>query len=212
MTSRQPARDTLLFALKQLGPRTTAELARRLDVSEVAVRQHLAKLAEEGLVRFEERPGGVGRPARVHALTEAAAARFPDTHADLTVEILDAARKVFGDEGVERLVTERSRRQRESYRTRLPREDRPLAERIAALARVRSDEGYMAEVAREPDGSFLLVENHCPICAAARACQGLCRDELALFRRVLGRDVRVERTEHALAGARRCAYRIEPRA
>jgi predicted ArsR family transcriptional regulator len=54
----------------------------------------------------------------------------------------------------------------------------------------------------------LLVENHCPICAAARACQNFCRSELDVFRRVLGPDVQVERVEHQLAGARRCAYRI----
>jgi predicted ArsR family transcriptional regulator len=37
---------------------------------------------------------------------------------------------------------------------------------------------------------------------------GLCRSELAIFRAVLGADVTVERTDHILAGARRCAYRI----
>jgi len=41
-----------------------------------------------------------------------------------------------------------------------------------------------------------------------KAIQGLCRSELALFRAVLGPGVEVERTEHILAGARRCAYRI----
>jgi predicted ArsR family transcriptional regulator len=68
----------------------------------------------------------------------------------------------------------------------------------------------MAEWSRA-DGGFLLIENHCPICAAAAVCQGLCREELSLFRRVLGSEVRVERTDHVLAGARRCAYRITPR-
>jgi len=55
---------------------------------------------------------------------------------------------------------------------------------------------------------FLLIENHCPICAAAAACQGFCRAELEVFRDTLGADVIVERTDHILAGARRCAYRI----
>jgi predicted ArsR family transcriptional regulator len=68
----------------------------------------------------------------------------------------------------------------------------------------------MAEWSREVDG-FVLLENHCPVCAAARSCQGLCREELTLFRRVLGRDVQVERIDHLLAGARRCAYRIRAR-
>jgi predicted ArsR family transcriptional regulator len=60
------------------------------------------------------------------------------------------------------------------------------------------------------DGSVLLVENHCPICAAARVCQNFCRSELDVFSRVLGPSVRVERTEHQVAGGRRCVYRIAP--
>ncbi|MBV9540970.1 MAG: hypothetical protein JO167_06855 [Alphaproteobacteria bacterium] len=67
----------------------------------------------------------------------------------------------------------------------------------------------MAEVRREPEtGEWLFVENHCPICAAARLCTGLCREELALFHRVLGKDIKVERLSHILAGAGRCAYRV----
>jgi predicted ArsR family transcriptional regulator len=61
----------------------------------------------------------------------------------------------------------------------------------------------------DSDG-FLFVENHCPICAAARACSGLCRSELEVFRGALGDGVTVERTDHILAGARRCAYRVTP--
>jgi predicted ArsR family transcriptional regulator len=66
----------------------------------------------------------------------------------------------------------------------------------------------MAEWQREKDGSFTFVENHCPICAAAKACQGLCRSELEVFQRALGEGAHVERTSHILTGARRCAYRI----
>ena len=53
-----------------------------------------------------------------------------------------------------------------------------------------------------------MIENQCPICAAATACQGLCRAELELFREVLGAETTVTRVDHILAGARRCAYQI----
>jgi predicted ArsR family transcriptional regulator len=66
----------------------------------------------------------------------------------------------------------------------------------------------MAEWRTDDDGSLLLVENHCPICAAAATCQGFCRSELEVFQDVLGPSVAIERIEHILAGARRCAYRI----
>jgi hypothetical protein len=38
---------------------------------------------------------------------------------------------------------------------------------VAELARIREEEGYMAEWNPEQDGSLFLIENHCPICAAA---------------------------------------------
>jgi predicted ArsR family transcriptional regulator len=65
----------------------------------------------------------------------------------------------------------------------------------------------MAEWLADGDG-YLLLENHCPICAAATVCQGFCRSELDLFRALLGPGVAVERMEHVVAGARRCAYRV----
>ena len=208
---RERARDRVLLQLKTRGAQTAAQLGRRLEVTPMAVRQHLAALEREELVVWQDERSGVGRPARVWSLTPRAASRFPDSHADLTVDLLASMRDAFGDEGVDRLLTVRMRRQLEAYRARLPRRSAPLAKRVAGLAALRRDEGYMAEWRRDGDG-FVLIENHCPICAAAAACQGLCRDELALFRRVLGRDVRVDRIEHVLEGARRCAYRIEARA
>jgi predicted ArsR family transcriptional regulator len=83
-----------------------------------------------------------------------------------------------------------------------------LPRRVQALAAMRTAEGYMAEVQAQADGSFLLIEKHCPICAAAVACTGLCGKELEVFREVLGQDSTVERTEHMVVGARRCAYRV----
>lgn len=202
------ARDRLLHLLKSKGPKSAAELAKRLKVTPMAVRQHLKVLEGERLVAYRETPSGVGRPARVWRLTDRSRERFPNSHGELVVDLLAAMRQAFGDQGLDRLVAARTKAQKAAYRARMPGARAPLAQKIAALAAIRKDEGYMAEWSRQRDGAFLLVENHCPICAAAEACQGLCLGELELFRSVLGRGVKVERTEHLLAGARRCVYRI----
>ena len=60
----------------------------------------------------------------------------------------------------------------------------------------------MAESRADRDG-YVLVENHCPICVAAKTCQGYCRAELDTFRAVLGPDATVERTEHIVQGDRK---------
>ena len=205
-----PTRDQVLFHLKTRGSQTAAALAERLELTTEGVRQHLAQLEAEELVEFEEQRGAVGRPARTWRLTPAGDRRFPEGYAELAVDLIQSVKQAFGAEGMDRLVQARTQVQETQYRAELPPAGEPLAKRVAALARIRTREGYMAEWRRKADGSLLLVENHCPICAAAQVCQGICGAELELFQGLLGKEVKVERTEHILEGARRCAYRIEP--
>ena len=199
--------DRILLTLKTRGPQETASLAAVLGVSRQAALQSLERLAAEGLVGHADERRGVGRPRRLWSLTGAAQARFPDTHAQLTLEMLDAVRAEFGEAGVDRLIARREQATEAAYLSAVGAAE-GLEARIARLAELRAAEGYMAEWSRQDDGGWLLVENHCPICAAASVCQGFCRAELALFRAVLGPGAEVERTDHILAGARRCAYRI----
>jgi predicted ArsR family transcriptional regulator len=199
----------VLYALKSTGPQSADALARRLKVTVVAARQQLGRLLDKGLVSFEDRREGVGRPKRIWSLSEAGNARFPDSHATLTVDLIEAIGTALGPDALDRVIAEREKATRRIYAERV-RPGRSLAERAKLLAEQRAEEGYMAEMKRQPDGSLLLIENHCPICVAAKACQGFCRSELNLFRDVLGAEAKVEREEHILAGARRCAYRITP--
>lgn len=203
---RTPA-DRILFQLKTRGSSETLTLAGALAISRQAALQHLERLKADGLVQHESERRGVGRPRRIWTLTPLAHARFPDTHAQLTLEMLDALRAEFGDAGVERMIARREQTTAVAYQASLANVT-GLAARVARLADLRTAEGYMADWSPEPGGGFRLVENHCPICAAAAACQGFCRAELEVFRAALGPDALVERTDHILAGARRCAYRI----
>ena len=95
------------------------------------------------------------------------------------------------------------------YRKALPPADASLRKRVEALASIRTAEGYMAEVVEESPEVLRLIEHHCPICAAAETCQGLCRAELEVFRASLGDDVSIERTMHLLSDGDRCVYRIQ---
>jgi predicted ArsR family transcriptional regulator len=203
--------DRILYLLKSKGPQTAAQLAKRLGVTAMAVRHHLYGFDRDGLVESADQHRPVGRPVRVWRLTERAAARFPESHAELTLEIIAAMRATFGEEGLDRLLAERTRLQLRAYRERIRvAGDGSLESRVRVLAAIRREQGYMAECVTRADGTLLLRENHCPICVAAKSCQGLCREELGLFRAVLGTQVQVERTDHILAGASRCAYVITP--
>lgn len=200
--------DQILLLLKSKGPAQTKALAEAVGVTRQAARLQMEKLAAEGLVEHVTERMGVGRPRRSWSLTAVGNGRFPDTHAQMTVELIEAIRGEFGDEGMDRLVKRREQATQVGYRKALD-GAATLEERLDRLAQVRAAEGYMAEWSRREDGAYLLIENHCPICAAASACQGFCRSELTLFETMLA-PARVERAEHILAGARRCAYLVTP--
>ena len=185
----------------------SAMLAKRLRLTPMGVRQHLYALQAQKLVAAEERPLPLGRPVKFWRLTREADRLFPDAYAELTVAIIGAVGASFGADGLKQVLDARSAKQRADYEARTARF--PSCEgKLRELARLRTEEGYMAEV--KPDGTsgFLFIENHCPICAAATACQGFCTTELELFRSVLGPAVSVERAEHIVSGDRRCVYRV----
>jgi predicted ArsR family transcriptional regulator len=199
-------RRRVVKLLKTEGPMDSGSLAARLGVTAMAVRQHLYALQQEKLVTAEARPLPLGRPAKFWTLTKDAERLFPDAYAELNAALITSVQDAFGPEGMARLLDARVVRQRADYSSRIN-ALAPLGKRVQQLAKIRADEGYMAEVKRE-GGGFLLIENHCPICAAATVCQGFCASELDLFRSALGPGVSVERAEHILSGDRRCVYRI----
>lgn len=200
--------DQILFLMKTRGQKTAQQLAELLGVTSMGARRQLEAALEKGLVKWEDVADKVGRPARYWTLTDAGNARFPDRHSDLAVQLIEQTRSVFGQEGLERLIEAREHAIEAHYRMEVQ-DHAGLEQRVEALARARDAEGYMADAEVQEDGSVLLIENHCPICAAARECQNFCRSELEIFQRVMGEGCKVERAEHLLAGARRCVYVIK---
>jgi predicted ArsR family transcriptional regulator len=199
----------ILMLLKTRGSQTVQEIGRVLETTGEAARQQLAKLATEGLVEMTSEARGVGRPAQYWRLTAAGNARFPDAHADLTAHLIRNIRNELGEGAMDKLISIREIEAHASYVEQMESAD-DLQARVERLAEIRTREGYMAEWQMVENG-YVLIENHCPICAAASACAGFCRAELNLFQKALGPDVDIERTEHIISGARRCAYRIEPK-
>ncbi|GGY25058.1 helix-turn-helix transcriptional regulator [Paludibacterium paludis] len=199
--------ERLLFLLKTRGPESAQILAKILGLTAMGVRKQLLLLEEKGLVASADERRGPGRPTRIWSLSAQGQRRFPDRHADLAVDLLRQLRAEFGEEGVARLVSARERQAECTAREALT-GAADVEDKLGRLAAWRHADGYMAHVEREADGSWQLVEHHCPVAAAAGECGRLCESELALFRRLLGEGVEIDRTEHLMAGGRSCRYRV----
>lgn len=198
--------EKALDILKQEGPQSISSIADTLDVTVEGARFHLLKLEKEGFVRSTSKAEGRGRPKQIWSLTQKGHDRFPDAHAELTANLINMMRDTLGEQAVNQVIDQHQKNVRSRYLNEIDESD-DLEKRLQKLAKIRTREGYMAEFKKE-DGHFLFIENHCPICSAAKVCQGFCRAEKNIFESVLGEDIEVERLEHIIKGARRCCYRI----
>lgn len=210
--------EQLLYQLKSRGPQAAATLAAACAITPMGAHKQLQALLQQGLLTAEDEVRGAGRPTRIWSLSAAGHARFPDRHGDLAVQLIRQAAQVLGPQALEQLIEARERETLALYQAKLL--GKPsLAAKVRALAALRAEEGYMARVEVQGQGQargasqvLLLIEDHCPICAAATQCQGFCRSELALFQACLGEGAQVVRVEHQLSGGRRCVYEIQARA
>ncbi len=214
MKKNAKTEDAILAILKARGAMSAVDLAVKLDMTAIGMRQHLKRMSATGMIKTASVNSscqkGAGRPAASWELTAESHNKFGDSHALLTKDLIDGARAVFGDKGVDQLVAFREEQTLKQYQEALS-GSTSLKTRVAKLVALREQEGYMAEAEDDGRGGFLFIENHCPICTAAMTCQGFCRAELAVFQTVLGKDVDVSRVEYLLEGGRRCSYSIRPK-
>ena len=194
--------------LKARGPQSVKILSKQLDMTTMGVRQHLAGLKTKGLVaQTQEERQTRGRPVHLWKLSKSGHNRFPNTHSQTTLELIDVIRSTLGEKSLNQLIDSRSEEVEANYRKCLDAAPPELQQQIERLAQLRSEEGYMAEVRLLPDG-WMLIENHCPIYSAAVSCQQFCKSELEIFQRLFENVATVARTDHLLKGTRRCAYKI----
>ncbi len=202
--------DTILAKLKHQGAMTSGELAKELAMTSMGARQHLLRLEEKALVNHFLQKADIGRPKQMWQLTELGHRRFPDRHADLTLHFIESVNSLFGNEGLEQVISLREKQMLTKYQAALSLCN-TLISKIETLALIRSQEGYMASVEKISADEYLLIENHCPICTAAKECQNFCRSELSIFQQCLGENYTVKRSEYLLTGDRRCVYNIKKR-
>jgi DeoR family suf operon transcriptional repressor len=208
-------RRAILNLLKRQGPLAAPALAAELSLTPAAIRLQLANLEEDGLLERIDTvsdpvtdAGQRGRPSHRYALTPAAEALYPKRYGDLTTELLGYLGGPDGKQ-VDALFEQRRRRRVDGARPRLA--DLSFTEQVAALTAILDEDGYLADAAEQPDGSWLITEHNCAILTVAHGFSQACSSELSFIRDAMP-SATVERVAHLMDGAHVCAYRITPKA
>ncbi|WP_433900763.1 helix-turn-helix transcriptional regulator [Sphingobacterium puteale] len=198
--------DRILMLLKMRGEVTAAQVATELLITKEGARKHLLNLANQGLIESYARSEGIGRPSTYYCLSALGLSKFPDSHADITVQLLQSIKQLLGENALDLLITDRETKVYQRYKNALSGME-TLEKKLDMMATERTEEGYMAEWKKEAE-SYLFIENHCPICAAATECQGFCRSELHNFQQLIGPSYTINRIEYIIEDGTRCTYRI----
>jgi DeoR family suf operon transcriptional repressor len=204
-------RRVVLYAVRRLGDATVEQVADHVGITVSGARQHLATLAEHGLVDADElsgEPRRRGRPRLAYHVTELGDLLFPKAYGALTNELLGYVAESDAT-AVDRLFERRRDHRIEAATTRLDRH-RSLAGKVAELAAILDEDGYLASHERLGRDHFIVVEHNCAIAAVAGRYGQACTSEIDFIRAVLP-GTEVTRISHMVNGDRRCAYDIRRR-
>lgn len=204
-TRISPAEQRVLAYLKRVGRCEVKAIACSLQVTAMAVRHHLVVLEKAGLVKATLERRGVGRPHYVYSLSANADAFFPKEYGKLASNLLCAIAELDGESKLAPIFEHMKEAAVARYSLRMARKS--LRARVAEMAKIMTEAGYMAEWKQLDQRTFQITEHNCAIACVAQQCQHACVCELAMFRELL--QAVVSRQEHIVAGDLCCRYTVQ---
>lgn len=180
-------------------PRTVAELAAELGVTDNAIRTHLTTLERDGLVCQHGERAGFRKPHFSYQLTREADELFPKAYAPVLSQLLAVMKEQLGIPRTETLLAEVGLRMAPTSPTPTPENGPTLGERVKRVMETLGRFGGHAAVKHE-DGKVRIGSNGCPLSGATTEHPEVCRMVATLLSEVAGMPVRSA-----------CQHKPEPR-
>src|SRR4051812_42051353 len=161
-TVGRSARLKLLNELKRTATGLPVkELAERLGMSYMGVKDLCVDLHKRGLLDTWRQPQKAGRPLMLYRLTERANELFPTVSNELTLELLQITQKIYGASAPEKLLMLVFQNKTAQYKAKLKGDT--VEARAASLVKLREAEGCMSELEHPAEKELAIVEHHSPI-------------------------------------------------
>ena len=192
-TSRQgsaPPTDATrrrLLALLREGAWTVDDLAARLDLTDNAVRFHLAALEREGGVAKSgvQRRSGAGQPATLYSLTRAADEAFSRAYAPVLAACVEELRTVMSGTQLAAFLERVGKRLANGVKDTSD----SLRKRVTGASDLLNSLGGITTVERSKD-TYRIVGRACPLASAVEADHCVCAVVTALVSSVVDSEVR----------------------
>lgn len=207
MGEARTTREEIVQLLKIKGEHTVAELAEALEITEMAIRRHLSKLENDELIYSKMVRQQVGRPTYLYGLSQKGEDTFPKEYKQFAIEILDDLARM-GDEKILRYVLQaRTKRMEEQLKKKISNQSN-LAYKVQEIAAMQEKNGYMVQIKRDGERSFILEKQNCPLKEIAEKFPQVCEDEKDMYKRLFT-GANVKALTNMCVGDCNCSYQIK---
>lgn len=200
-------KEEIVQFLKVKGEQTIAELAKLLEITEMAVRRHVSKLEKEGLIQSRMVRQQVGRPTYVYGLSQKGEEQFPKDYKQFALDMLEDLQCIQDEQLVNAILQARTNRMEEQLEKRIRRHD-TLLHQLQEVHALQEQNGYMVQVQQEGEHSFLLQKQNCPLLAIAEKFPQLCEYEKQMYKRLFD-EANVKELSNMCDGGCSCSYQIQ---
>jgi predicted ArsR family transcriptional regulator len=203
----RPTYAEILEALNRSDGMAVSELANELKMSHMGVKQHCVNLEKKGYLKTWRVPRTqVGRPEKLYRLTDACDALFPQSGPNLTLNLLQGVRQLYGESAPEKMLFHHFVDQRQRWSQKI-KPGTPLAERATKLAELRDAEGCFSRCAYDSQNGLRIEEYHHAMTPIYEVYPSAIRMEVQMMEQLLGSRVERKSVESG-KGRERIVYEV----
>ena len=196
--------ELLRLLLKNKAGMTADELSAQLTITRNAVRQHLAALENDGLVKKSVTRASGGRPEQLYVLTDKGNECFPRHYAWFAQLLLQSVQQESGAEGLSERLSTMGAQMGKQLRVQYP-ELVSRGEKIQKLSEVMDQLGYNARSAGGEKKEMIEADN-CVFHTLALMNPIICKFDLALLSAFT--DSAVDHQECMAKGGNVCRFKF----
>lgn len=172
---------------------TLDEISEHLGITKTAAREHVVKIENLGLLKYEDIQGNVGRPRRHYLLSNNGHEVFPRQYSWLSNILLEYLAEDMGHESVSRMMGSLAERIADSMKERFENKNSAPA-LLAEITKALNELGYRASLKQSDLRKGAVIEaTNCVYHKVAKTHPGLCRFDTQFIESASGgMNVRLE--------------------
>jgi predicted ArsR family transcriptional regulator len=195
-----------IITLLRSSSRTVNELAEALDLTDNAVRAHLAALERDGLVQHRGTRRGLRKPHHIYVLTPEAEYLFPKAYGEVLDQLLDVLTDRLPPKSRESILREVGRRIAARLLSTELETPLDLEQRLEMVVEVFGELGGLAAVEKH-NGHLFIRGDSCPLAAVSGNHPEVCRLAETLVVEIVRVPVQVRCNRD---GTPQCCFEITP--